>query len=98
ETSGAQRHYRPRGGGVNPYPPPGLRLTQIRGRDYASLGREARAYRREPETAMTILIDGERLRLTDVERVARDGESVRLDPAAHPKVLAARAVIERALV
>jgi len=46
---------------------------------------------------MTILIDGERLTLADVERVARDGESVALDPAARPKVLAARAVIERAL-
>src|SRR5512136_2542422 len=46
---------------------------------------------------MTILIDGERLRLADVEHVVRDGDAVALDPAARPKVLAARAVIERAL-
>ena len=44
-----------------------------------------------------ILLDGEGLTLADVERVARDGESAALDPAARPKVLAARAVIERAL-
>lgn len=45
----------------------------------------------------SILLDGERLTLTDVERVAREGESVALDPAARPAVLAARAVIENAL-
>ncbi len=46
---------------------------------------------------MTILLDGERLTLADLERVARDGAPVGLDPAARPKVRAARAVIEAAL-
>ncbi len=45
----------------------------------------------------SILLNGERLTLADVERVARHGERVTLDPAARPKVLAARAVIESAL-
>lgn len=44
-----------------------------------------------------ILLDGERLSLDDVERVARHGEAVGLDPAARPKVEAARRVIETAL-
>ena len=44
-----------------------------------------------------ILLDGERLTLSDVERVARHGEAVGLDPAARPKVEASRQVIEAAL-
>ncbi|MBI4735320.1 MAG: histidine ammonia-lyase [candidate division NC10 bacterium] len=44
-----------------------------------------------------VLLDGERLTLADVERVARQGEAVALDPAARPKVEAARRVIEAAL-
>jgi histidine ammonia-lyase len=44
-----------------------------------------------------VLLDGERLTLDDVERVAQRGEAVALDPAARPKVAAARAVIEDAL-
>ncbi|MGD0265748.1 MAG: histidine ammonia-lyase [Candidatus Methylomirabilota bacterium] len=44
-----------------------------------------------------LLLDGERLTLNDVERVARRGEAVALDPAARPKVDAARHVIEDAL-
>jgi histidine ammonia-lyase len=44
-----------------------------------------------------ILLDGERLTLTDVEQVARHGQQVTLDPAARPKVQAARAVIDDAL-
>jgi histidine ammonia-lyase len=44
-----------------------------------------------------LLLDGERLTLTDVERVARRGETVALDPAARPKVEAACRVIEDAL-
>ncbi len=44
-----------------------------------------------------VLLDGERLSLTDVERVARHGEAVALDPAARPKVEASRRVIEAAL-
>ena len=44
-----------------------------------------------------VVLDGERLTLTDVERVARHGEAVALDPAARPKVEAARRVIESAL-
>ncbi|HSD51674.1 MAG TPA: aromatic amino acid lyase, partial [Candidatus Methylomirabilis sp.] len=44
-----------------------------------------------------VLLDGERLRLHDVERVARHGEAVGLDPAARPKVEASRQVIEAAL-
>ena len=44
-----------------------------------------------------ILLDGEHLTLDDVERVARHGEAVALDPAARPKVEAARRVIESAL-
>lgn len=46
---------------------------------------------------MTILLDGERLTLAELERVARHGEPVALDPAARPKVEAARATIESAL-
>jgi len=45
-----------------------------------------------------VLLDGERLTLDDVERVARHGEAVGLDPAARPKVEAARRIIETALV
>jgi histidine ammonia-lyase len=44
-----------------------------------------------------VLLDGERLTLDDVERVARHGEAVALAPAARPKVEAARRVIESAL-
>jgi len=44
-----------------------------------------------------LLLDGERLTLPDVERVARGGESVALDPLARPKIVAARTVIEEAL-
>ena len=44
-----------------------------------------------------VLLDGERLTLDDVERVARRDETVALDPAARPKIEAARAVIEEAL-
>lgn len=44
-----------------------------------------------------ILLDGERLTLDDVEWVARQGEGAALDPAARPKVEAARRVIESAL-
>lgn len=44
-----------------------------------------------------VLLDGERLTLNDVERVARHGEAVALDPAARPRVEAARHVIEAAL-
>jgi histidine ammonia-lyase len=44
-----------------------------------------------------LLLDGERLTLDDVERVARHGEAVALDPAARPKIEAARRVIEAAL-
>jgi len=44
-----------------------------------------------------VLLDGEHLTLTDVERVARHSETVALDPAARPKVEAARRVIEDAL-
>ncbi|MBI2455453.1 MAG: histidine ammonia-lyase [candidate division NC10 bacterium] len=44
-----------------------------------------------------LLLDGERLALAEVERVARQGEAVVLDPAARPKVEAARRVIESAL-
>lgn len=44
-----------------------------------------------------LLLDGERLKLNDVERVARRGEAVALDPAARPKLDAARRVIENAL-
>jgi histidine ammonia-lyase len=43
------------------------------------------------------LLDGERLTLEDVEQVARHGKAVVLDPAARPKVEAARRVIEGAL-
>jgi histidine ammonia-lyase len=45
----------------------------------------------------TVLLDGDRLTLEDVERVARHGAMVALDPAARPKVEAARRVIEDAL-
>ena len=45
----------------------------------------------------TVFLDGERLTLADVERVARHGGAVALDPAARPKVEAARRVIEAAL-
>ena len=44
-----------------------------------------------------VLLDGEGLTLSDVERVARGDETVALDPAARPKVTAARDVIEHAL-
>jgi len=44
-----------------------------------------------------LLLDGERLTLNDVERAARHGEAVALDPTARPKVEAARRVIEDAL-
>jgi histidine ammonia-lyase len=44
-----------------------------------------------------LLLDGERLTLNDVERVARHGETAALDPAARSKVEAARRVIEAAL-
>lgn len=44
-----------------------------------------------------VLLDGERLTLNDVEQVARHGEAVALDPAARPKVEAARRVIEAAV-
>lgn len=44
-----------------------------------------------------VFLDGERLTLSDVERVARHGEAVSLDPAARPKIEAARQVIEAAL-
>src|SRR5574341_2531121 len=44
-----------------------------------------------------LFLDGERLTLSDVERVARHGEAVALDLAARPKVEAARRVIEAAL-
>ena len=41
-----------------------------------------------------VLLNGEALTLVDVERVARQGTPVALDPAARPKVEAARHVIE----
>jgi histidine ammonia-lyase len=44
-----------------------------------------------------VLLDGERLTLHDVERVARHGMAAGLDPAARPKVEASRQVIEAAL-
>ncbi len=44
-----------------------------------------------------IQLDGERLTLEEVEQVARHGTAVRLDPAARPKILAARALIDSAL-
>jgi histidine ammonia-lyase len=44
-----------------------------------------------------ILLNGESLTLEDVERVARQGTPVALDPAARPKVEASRHVIETAL-
>jgi histidine ammonia-lyase len=44
-----------------------------------------------------LLLDGERLTLDDVERVARHGEAVALDAAARPKLEASRRVIEAAL-
>src|SRR5574341_1355225 len=44
-----------------------------------------------------LFLDGERLTLSDVERVARHGEAVALDPAARPKVEASRRVIDAAL-
>src|SRR3972149_1280958 len=44
-----------------------------------------------------VLLDGERLTLSDVERVARHREAVALDPAARPKLEASRRVIEAAL-
>jgi histidine ammonia-lyase len=46
---------------------------------------------------MPILLDGEQLTLAVLERVARHGETVALDPGARPKVDAARATIEAAL-
>jgi histidine ammonia-lyase len=45
----------------------------------------------------SVLLDGERLSLEDVERVARHGEAVALDPAARPKLEASRQVIEAAV-
>ncbi|HSB73113.1 MAG TPA: histidine ammonia-lyase [Candidatus Methylomirabilis sp.] len=44
-----------------------------------------------------LLLNGEALTLPDLERVARHGETVALDPAARPKVEAARRVIEDGL-
>ena len=44
-----------------------------------------------------VLLDGESLTLEDVERVARGGGPVALDPAAREKVLASRRVIEAAV-
>lgn len=44
-----------------------------------------------------VLLNGEDLTLSDLERVARRGEAVALDPAARPKIEAARHVIEAAL-
>ncbi len=44
-----------------------------------------------------VRLDGERLTLSDLEQVARHGAAVALDPAARPKVQAARRVIEAAL-
>ena len=44
-----------------------------------------------------VLLNGEGLTLSDLERVARRGEVVALDPAARPKIEAARHVIEAAL-
>ena len=44
-----------------------------------------------------ILLNGEDLTLRDLERVARHDETVALDPAARPKIEAARHVIEAAL-
>ncbi len=44
-----------------------------------------------------VLLDGEHLTLEALERVARHGEAVALDPAARPKIAAARRVIEAAL-
>lgn len=44
-----------------------------------------------------VLLDGERLTLDDVERVARHGEAVALAAAARPRIEAARHVIEAAL-
>lgn len=43
------------------------------------------------------LLDGERLTLEDMERVARHREAVALDAVARPKIKAARHVIEAAL-
>ena len=42
-------------------------------------------------------LNGEQLTLKQLERVARRGEAVALEPSARPKVEAARAVIENAL-
>ena len=44
-----------------------------------------------------VLLNGEVLTLSELERVARRGEAVALDPAARPKIEAARHVIEAAL-
>jgi histidine ammonia-lyase len=44
-----------------------------------------------------ILLDGERLTLEELERVARHGASVGLDPAARQRVQASRRVIEEAV-
>ena len=44
-----------------------------------------------------LLLNGDALTLRDLERVARHGETVALDPAARPKVEAARHVIEDGL-
>ena len=62
------------------------------------MGRRSPKLRTQLEFAMSpVLLDGERLTLNDVERVARHGEVIALDPAARPKVEAARRVIESAL-
>ncbi len=44
-----------------------------------------------------ILLDGEHLTLEELERVARHGEPVALEPAGRPKLEASRRVIEEAL-
>jgi histidine ammonia-lyase len=44
-----------------------------------------------------LLIDGERLTLEDVERVAHGGAEVELSPAAREKMQASRAVVERVI-
>ena len=44
-----------------------------------------------------VLLNGEDLTLRDLERVARHGETVAMDPAARPKVTSARRVIEDCL-
>jgi histidine ammonia-lyase len=46
---------------------------------------------------MTLVLSGDSLTIEDVVRVARDGEPVRLAPAAARRMAAARAVVERTL-